>query len=550
MSAIAVPTTPPPLDRLVGRATATVPQLFRARAAASPERTFLSWEGRQWTYERALDEARRFSGWLLATSRSDPASDRRVASFLPNSAEAVWTWFGSLLAGATYVPLNRAHRGELLLEMLKRSGAGVLVADHAAVDVLPDLAATSIRTLLVVGGPGDLRAPAVSVSTWDDVRQATPADGPERSPADPAVVMYTSGTTGRSKAVLMPHTQFCRGAGWVAWSLDMSEDDVIHAWMPLYHVAGQLDQTLPVLIAGGQVALYPTFSRSRFWSQVHARHATIFIGFSNVLELLWTLPRRREDAQTTLRAGIMGGVPRTLHRAFERRFAVDLKDVYGMTEGEPMVLPAPGEPPPVGSAGRPTPDFEVAILRDDDSIAAPGEPGEIAVRPRFPGVMFAGYEHDAPATLATLRSLWFHTGDLGRIDSEGFVYFIDRKKHAIRRRGENISSFELESIVLRHPDVDQCTAVGVIAPMGEEDVKLIVTVVAGRRLEPAPLHAWCRERMAAFMIPRFIEVVDELPRTPTGKVLKQGLGRHGPATWDADAARAPDTTTNGRRHAR
>jgi crotonobetaine/carnitine-CoA ligase len=528
-------TCPPLLDRLLGgRQDATIPDVFRARAAASPDHVFLAWSDEEWTYERALAEARRFSGWALAAGSGATEPGRRIASFLSNSPAAVWTWLGSLLSGATYVPLNRAHRGELLRDMLERSRADVLVTETAALESLPDLSATGLHTVLVVDDDSAALT-GVHTASWDDVIRATEADGPDRSPFDPAIVMYTSGTTGRSKAVLMPHNEFTRGAGWVAWSLTMTPDDVIHAWLPLYHVAGQLDQTLSMILAGGRVALYPTFSRSRFWTQIEESRATLFIGFANILELIWSLPPRECDSETTLRAGIMGGIPANLHRQFEERFAVELKDDYGMTEANPLILAAPGEPAPVGAIGRPSPDFELAILRDDDTPAPPGETGEIAVRPRRPGVMFTEYEDDAAATLGAVRSLWFHTGDLGRLDGDGFVYFIDRKKHMIRRRGENISSFELESIVLRHPAVAECGAIGVPSPLGDEDVKIVVARQPGSALDPADLREWCRSEMAAFMVPRYVDVLEALPRTPTGKVLKEQLKGNGPTTWDTDA---------------
>jgi crotonobetaine/carnitine-CoA ligase len=528
-------TSPPLLDRLLGgRQDATIPDVLRARAGATPDQVFLTWSDRAWTYEQALQEARRFSGWALATRSGAAGSERRIAGFLSNSPAAVWTWLGSLLSGATYVPLNRAHRRELLRDMLERSRADVLVTEAAALELLPDLSTTGLHTVLVVDDDS-ASVTGVHTTSWDEVTRTAAADGPDRSPFDPAIVMYTSGTTGRSKAVLMPHNEFTRGAGWVAWSLEMTSDDVVHAWLPLYHVAGQLDQTLSMILAGGRVALYPTFSRSRFWTQVDESHATLFIGFANILELIWSLPPSERDSETTLRAGIIGGIPANLHRQFEARFAVELKDDYGMTEANPLILPAPGEPAPIGAAGRPSPDFDLAILRDDDTPAPPGETGEIAVRPRRPGVMFTRYENDAAATLAAVRSLWFHTGDLGRFDDAGFVYFIDRKKHMIRHRGENISSFELESIVLRHPAVVECSAIGVPSPLGDDDVKIVAAPKPGSDLDAADLREWCRSQMATFMVPRYVQVLEALPRTPTGKVLKDQLKDNGPTTWDAEA---------------
>jgi carnitine-CoA ligase len=510
-----------PIEELVGTDSTTVAQLLHARASSSPDRPFLRWEQRTWTYAEAWEEILRFSGWALdATPRGDGAP--RIASFLPNGPEAVWTWLGALVSGHVYVPLNRVHRGELLQAMLDRSRADVLVTDREGLQYFAHPNGHRGRTVLVVD------------RDWAAVDASAPACGPPQRPDDLAELMYTSGTTGRSKAVRLSHNQLCRGAGWLAWSLDMTPDDVIHAWLPLFHIAGQLDTVLALTVAGGRVALYPTFSRSRFWDQVDESRATIFIGFSNVLEILWKMPASSRDAECTLRAGIMGGIPSEIHRDFERRFGVRLHDAYGMTEAEPLVLPHPGRRYPVGAIGHANPDLELTILGDDDVPCPPGEIGEIAARPRIADVITAGYEGDEDATADAFRNGWFHTGDLGRMDPDGVVSFVDRKKHAIRRRGENISSWELENLISKHPAVGEVCAIAVPSPLGEDDIKVVIAAREGTALDPAELHAWCQDRMARFMIPRYIEIRPALPRGPTGKVAKHELASTGVHVWDAD----------------
>jgi crotonobetaine/carnitine-CoA ligase len=497
--------SPPPVESLLGAGRATVGQLLAARRASTPDRPFLTWEEQSWTYAEGLAEAERFSGWLLREAREEI----RVASFLPNRPEAVWAWLGTLLAGDVYVPLNRAHRGPVLHDMLVRAGAEVLVTDREGLALLPrDVHAR----VVLVDGPD-----------WAAVRAGEARTRPATDPAAAAELLYTSGTTGRSKAVVLRHNHLVRGAGWVAWSLGLTPDDVVHAWLPLFHIGGQLDMALSFIVAGGSIALQPTFSRSRFWEQVDRAGATCFIGFSNVLEILWSLPPRPGEHETTLRAGIMGGIPPALHRPFEERFGVHLHDVYGMTEAEPLALPHPGATAPVGAAGPANPDFEVVVLDENGVPLAPGRDGRIAFRPRVADVMAVTYEGDEEAFEASQLNGWFQTGDLGRMDEAANVFFIDRLKHAIRRRGENISSFELERIVVGHEAVAECSAIGVPSDLGEEDVKVVVALEEGAELEPEALRAWCADRMAAFMVPRYVEIVDELPRGPTGKVEKQKL---------------------------
>jgi len=414
------PEKPPrnPLLDLVAAEAATVPALMAARVARTPEAPFLHWEEQRWSYREAWEEALRFAAWVRRLQGE--GGPPRVASFLSNRPEAAWAWLGTLAAGATYVPLNRAHRGEILVDMIARSGARALVTDAAGLADLPELAATAVETVL---------------SDWEQVRPLAPTEPATPRPEDLAELMYTSGTTGRSKAVELTHNQLCRGAGWVARSLDAGPEDVFHAWLPLFHIAGQVDTVLPSVIGGGAVALYPTFSRSRFWDQVRESGATLFIGFANVSQLLYLLPPRPDDAASTLRAGVTGAMPARLSIDFEARFGVRLHDVYGMTEIEPMILPEPGVITPAGSCGRPNPDLEVVVLGRDGAPAGVGEIGEIVCRGRSANVISGGYEGDPAASAEVNRDGWFHSGDLGRVDEAGFFYFVDRIKHSIRRRG-------------------------------------------------------------------------------------------------------------------
>ncbi|HEU4392401.1 MAG TPA: AMP-binding protein [Solirubrobacterales bacterium] len=509
-----------PLLDLVPAERATVPALLAARVERIPDAPFLRWEGRSWSYREAWRETRRFAAWVEGRRGESPVT--RVASFLPNRPEALWAWLGTLAAGATYVPLNRAHRGEVLTDMLRRSRAQVLATDAEGLADLPDLAGSPVEAVL---------------SDWSEVGACEPVEAAAPRPGDLAEVMYTSGTTGRSKAVELSHNQLCRGAGWVAWSLELRDDDVFHVWLPLFHLAGQVDAVLPTVIGGGAVALYPTFSRSRFWDQVAESGSTLMIGFPNVYQLLHSLPPREDDARNPLRAGVTGAMPVSFVADFEARFGLRVLDVYGMTEAEPMVLPEPGSRTPAGSCGRPNPDLEVAVLTDGGHPAAIGEIGEIACRARVPDVLTSGYEGDPEATAAATEGGWFHSGDLGRVDADGFLYFVDRIKHSIRRRGENISSWELEAVVCGHPAVAEACAIGVPSPLGEEDVKAVVVPVAGAALDPVELRSWCQGRMAAFMVPRYIEVAAALPRGEAGKVMKEELRELGAATWDAGDGR-------------
>jgi crotonobetaine/carnitine-CoA ligase len=532
-----IPTNP--IESLIG-SEATVPALFAARVRATPNAPFLLCEDDVFSYRESFTRSAQVAAYLRA--QWDEPQGHRVASFIGNRPESMWAWLGTLLAGATYVPLNRQHRGALLVDMLTRARAEALVTDADGIADLPELAVPEIRSILVADSELAGPIPGANVVGWSEIDDFEVPDLPNIGPSSIAEVMYTSGTTGRSKAVQITHNQLCRGAGWVAWSVELGPQDVMHGWMPLYHIAAQLDVTLATMVAGGSVALFPTFSRSRFWSQVERSRATVFVGFSNILELIWRLPPRNDDRACSLRAGIAGGIPPELHRPFEDRFGLRLVESYGMTEAEPIVMPAPGDRFPVGTMGRATPDFEIAVVDDHDRPLPAGETGEIVCRGRVPDVVTPGYEGDADATLVATRNLWFHTGDIGRIDEQGYVTFVDRRKHAIRRRGENISSWELENLIAEHPDIQECCAVAVPSPLGDDDVKIIVVPGNGRSIDPDEVHAWCDGRMARFMVPRYIEVRDVLPRNSVGKVAKTGLAAIGDHVWDADLAAAARAT--------
>jgi crotonobetaine/carnitine-CoA ligase len=521
------------LRTLVGTSHASIPQVLAARVDRTPDRLFLRASGHRWTYASAWHAIRAFGGFLAALGIGGPTD--RVASYLSNRPEALWTWFGTHVTGAVYAPLNRAHRGQVLEDMLRRSTARILVTEASALDSLPPLNTVGIETVLLVDG--DLPTPTelgARVFAFRDALSAKPCTITVPKPGDLATLMYTSGTTGRSKAARLPHSQFCRGGAWVAHALSLTENDVLHGWMPLFHIAGQLHITMSTITAGAVLALFPTFSRSRFWTQVHETQATVVCGMGALLRILWNMPPDASDRAHSLRIAMVANIPPDLHLPFEQRFGIRLVEQYGMTEAELLTLPTPEDPVPLGSCGRPGPDFDLAIMDAEDRILPPRKTGQIVARPKVPHVMMLGYEGDDAATVDAWGNLWFHTGDLGYCDESGCYYWVDRLKHAIRRRGENISSWEVEQILRAYPGVHDCAVVGVPSPLGEEDVKAVVTPQTGHSLAPGDIHAFCARHMARFMVPRYIEIRSVLPYSEVGKVEKERLRQITGQIWDAE----------------
>lgn len=519
------------LEELTGREHGSVAGLFRARATATPEARFVSWSGTWTTYGEALDRCSRVAGFLRGLGLA--GADHRVATYLPNCPEAIWCWFGSGLAGSVYAPLNRSHRGDVLRDMLVRCRASVLFTEISALPELGDLHGSGVQVVVTVDGEWP-QSCGVSQRAFDEVRDAAPWSGVDADPFGIGSVMYTSGSTGRSKAVLLPHNAQTRGAALAADSFGLRDDDVWHAWPPLFHMMAQLYIVLGSVAAGGAIALQPKFSRSRFWSQVADSGCTVIGGVAPVMRMVWTLPDDELSSSNPVRLALVSGAFADLHDAFQRRYSLRIIDCYGMTEAEPMTLPLPDEHES-GTHGLESPDFEVAILDENDVAVSPGTVGEIVSRPRTPGVMFCGYEGDDERTVAAWRNLWFHTGDLGFLDERGRLHFLDRRKHGIRRSGENISTWELEELLHSCPGVAAAVAVGVPAGPGEEDVKVIVVCEPDHPLTAEDLHSWCRQHMAKFMVPRYIEFLAAMPTLTLGKVDRRSLQDLGPDVWDANA---------------
>ena len=519
---------PEQLIALVGKGNATIGEVVAARVAQTPDAPFIEHAARCWTYGEGWEASRRFAGFMAAQG----LIGGRIATFLPKCPEALFVWLGASIVRGVHVALHRAHRGSVLRDLTERCGASLLVTDRAGWEIISELLPAGPKRVLFIDAlPQDLSADAQCFD-WSAVAACETAEPLPCAPGDLATLLYTSGTTGRSKAVLLPHNMYCRGAAHLADCFGYRSDDRFHDWMPLSHIGGQLHVTMTAIVAGACLVQFPAFSRQSFWEEVRNAGVTVFSGFASILSLLLEAPPGPDDRRHKLRVGLIGNMPAEVLTAFERRFGVVLLDTYGMSECEPLTLPRVGEMPP-GSCGRVCPDFEVAIFDEEDRRLPAGEAGRICVRPRVPHVMMLGYEGDADATVAAWRNLWFHTSDRGRFDGDGFLYFIDRMKCSIRRGGENISASEVEQVFLEHTDVVACAAVGLPDAVMGEEVKVVLVLRAGADRDEASLHEYARSRMAAFMVPRYIEVSDRLPYTDVGKLKPEELIASGSSGWDA-----------------
>ena len=501
-----------------------VPRLLEQRAATDPDRDFVVYGEERWTFGAVEAAAARLAGGL-ASLGVDRAT--KVALFLPNCAEFVNCYFAVAKLGAVTVPINTGYRGYMLEYVLNDTACPFLVVDASYLDrvcdALPNL--ESLECVVVRGEldsasalGDDIRVVALSDVDGDSVETRR-----DVSSNDVSCVIYTSGTTGPSKGVPLTNAHSVAKAIEVIRLCEVTEADCIYAPVPLFHSFALQRGVVTAVTAGCRCALRERFSASGYWSDVRRLGATVGFCVFTIPQILKKAEPDPSDRDHTLRC---------LYNArhdpeFEDRFGVRLVEGYGLTEAGVAIYQRPGESTPPGSCGRVSEDWEVRLVDDKDLDVLPGEPGEIAIRPRYPGLIMPGYLNKPDATVEAWQNLWFHTGDLATVDEDGFYYFKDRKKDAIRRRGENVSSWEVEQVLREHVAVADAAAVPYPSPLGEDDVRVVVTLNDGAKLTHEALIAFCTERLPDFMVPRYLEFRDDLPRTPTGRIEKYRLRDEG-----------------------
>jgi carnitine-CoA ligase len=517
-----------------------VPDLLAARAAATPQKPFILFDDEQWTYADAAREAWRAAH---ALQRVGVGFGDYVSVWIPTGPDVLRGWFGANAAGAVYAPLNLAARGNYLQHTLNLADSKVLLAHHELVERLAGIEAPHLETVVVVGGDPPPGLPWRTV-TLDELLDGVPEDRPvlprALEPWDDLSLIYTSGTTGPSKGVRAAHAAFWNYANCFILPY-VDENDRYLSALPMFHTAGT-GITYSMLRAGGSVALTKSFSASRFWDDVRRVEATITIAIHGMVTFMLDQPARPDDADNPLRTVYMG--PLTRHKEFAERFSVSVYTAYGMTE-VPVPITSELGPDDARSCGRAAdPEhYELRLVDEHDVPVPPNTPGELVARHTLPWTINSGYKNMPEATANAWRNGWFHTGDQFTQDEDGNFYFLDRIKDVIRRRGENISSFEVEAEVTTHPLVKDAAAVAVPNPdvehaAGDEEVKIVVVLETGATLDPLELTDYLAERMPAYWLPRFIEFAAELPRTESHKVKKGDLRDAGitPETWDGRKA--------------
>jgi len=470
----------------------------------------------------------------------------RIATLLENRAEQVVSFFAALKLGAVQVPINTGYKGEFLRHQLADSGARVFVVqgDFAsrAVETLGADTTPDVAHCIVVDHP-DAVIDAVPTISWADAIAGAgdePIDTSQVRPGDLACFIYTAGTTGPSKGCMLPQNYIVSLAQQVERAWERRSDDIVLTPLPLFHFNAISIAVVGTLVAGGSAVIERKFSVSNFWPEIKRTGATMVSMLGSLAILIANADDHPDQRGHKLRLCAAAPMPPDTDAAWGRRFGCKTFSAgYGLTEASLISMLDAGEPNKPGAAGKPNlHDFDVRIVDDDDVPVAADETGEIVCRPNGPNLMFAGYWNRPDATVEATRNLWFHTGDLGRVDDDGYLFFVDRKKDALRRRGENISSFEMEKTLYGHSALRDVAVHAVPSELGEDDVKITVVLQDDAQLTEEELCRWMAERVPYFAIPRYVEFRDDLPRNPVGRVLKYQLREEGvtPATWDREAA--------------
>ena len=520
--------------RLTGREAQRVSlgELLRISAETHPYNPFITRAetGETLTYTQFNQLTNRIAHGLIAHGIQ---RGEYVGIMLANSIPFLAASYAMKKLGAVEVSINNTMRGLPLTRMINLTGCKTLITSARFLDALADIMSdlTSLTRLIMVdegeqspqepARAAQLRFPQKTILPFeaiisDDASEATQLIRDDET----AVILFTSGTTGVSKGCAIPHRSSVRAAESMIEAFDLTENDCVYSPYPLFHVGAAQYDVLPAMMVGGRAILRDGFSLSNFWSDVSKYRATWFMALGSVQPLLWAQEPCPEETAHNMR--FFWGTPLPVdHDAFEARFKLKVArgGGYGSTDAGSVALPMWDK----SGAGKVLERYEVAIVDEHDDRLPQGAVGELVIRPKEPAIMASEYVGMPDRTLKAWRNLWFHTGDLARLDEDGDLHWVARISERIRVKGEMVSGYEIEEGILTHPAVEDCAVIGIPDGRGEEEVKAFVTLCSKETLTLTDLQAFCRTRMSRFMIPTALEILIEMPRTPTGKPAKATL---------------------------
>ena len=518
--------------------------LVKTQAEQNPESIYLQQaeDGESLSFKALFELTNRIGHGLqsLHVKKGDT-----VLTMVPIRLESVYLWLGCCNIGSIEVPVNNAYKGNMLAHIVNDSRASTLFLDAGFVDRIlkEETKLKSLKTLVVLKSDEQQLKELgtnsrLELLSWESfISNANTTETVLSEPIgyqDAACLLYTSGTTGPSKGVIWTYAQGHENASAGASYLD--GDDTFYSPFPSNHISQKLF-VYRFLETGGKIVLRNGFSVRAFWDDIRKHNCTGSGLLGAMADFIYKQPATPEDSDNPLKAIFLVPLVKEVNE-IRKRFDIKVFSFFNMTEICPVTFISDEELSNYLSCGRLREGFDARLVDDDDQEVPIGKVGELILRPHNPWVFMRGYWGSPEKTVDAWRNLWMHTGDVFYKDEEGYYYYVDRKKDAIRRRGENISSMEVEREIIAHPSVLECAVIGIPSEYGEEEVKAVVVTGEGKNLKPEDLISFLKDRMPHFMIPRFIEFVSEIPKTPTLKVQKTTLRENGliETTWDREKA--------------
>lgn len=520
--------------------------ILEEKAQKNGEKVYVYFKDQRITYRGLNENANKLANGY--TSIGVKKGDK-VSIMMPNCLEFLYHWFALSKIGAVDNPINVAYKGDSLRHVITNSDARFLLIHEQFLDrfefiqnELPDMEAVIVYPAIPSGHK--LKFPTYS---FKDLLTSPPEFSPTETvrPSDPFQIIYTSGTTGLSKGVVLSHSCVYHYATDLIRLQGLNHDTRTYNCLPLFHQNHRFTSTC-TLLTDGTYVMGERFSASTFWNDIRKYEVNHFHFLGAMMQIMYKQPPKPDDPDNPVKTAWGGPIPVSIAAGFENRFGLKLYcGVYGLSEASSITtlsfqeadeLKAKGKWAQAVGMGREQKEiYEVKLVDDDDQEVPDGTPGEIICRPARTYSMMTEYINNPQATAAVFKNLWFHTGDLGVKDADGYYHFVDRKKDYLRRRGENISSFEVEKVVNAHDAVLDSAVIGAKSELGEDEIRVLIQLKEGEHLTPEELMAWCEPRMAYFMVPRFVDFVTDFPRSPVGRIEKYKLREIGLGnSWDRE----------------
>jgi carnitine-CoA ligase len=518
-------------------------QFLLKKIEKTPDKVYLQFEQQRISYEELYNRmVQTAAGFYELGIRKDD----KVCVMLNNCPEYLDVWFGLSFLGAILVPINVHLKGEGLQYILSHSDCKVIVVEKEFIKQIVSCLSFLPKGMKIIIKDWDESVimnedgTVISAINLKEILKSNRQSLPDLNVSHQAInsILYTSGTTGLPKGVMLSHAAYVKSAqAFADRMINARSEDILFTTLPLFHINAQVTTTLGAIHANATIALSKRFSASRFWDEIRYHGATIFNSLGSMIPILCKQPEREDDRNNPARITACAATPKEFWKKFEERFGVKIVEGYGLTETTGFCVSNPLGANRVPSIGKPFPYIETKIVDEKGNRVKTGEIGELLIRPLEANILMDGYYKMPDKTEEVLKDGWFYTGDRVYEDEDGYLYFSDRIKQCIRRRGENISSWEIEKVVNNHPKVLESAAVGVPSEVGEEDVKIYIVLKKGETMTYEEVIDWCEERMAYFMVPRYVQFVDSFPKTPTERIQKFKLKEEGIGdAWDREKA--------------